>query len=945
MASFVVPGKRSQNDAAFGKFRNTQCTSNSFSALCFANSFSVGLWTGDTMDEILKEGYKLHARCFPRRLNQEFIYLAFADIDKEEDLNSVQVFGEKVFCVPIIDESSLTGRMHEDLDIVVENFFSRYSHGVFTCAVISLALFRDEMGYCIYDPHSCNPVNGENTYSSGVSVAVVYPNISGVIYMLKKKFPDCREYFVICPVLFQIEPNERYSENEVRYDYDVPMVSCEAVVNEGSQLSTETVVVPTVSCEVEIHEDNIALENNMNSTNSSENFPMVSCEILIHEGNNDSEYDMNESNDFLPVESTNYEGMIFDDEGSRCKSLTSDVNDNESGNVSDEGFTVVTNKRKKRKVKVSAAKRAKMIKESVNKIREDNEYKMKERIKDKQHKRQIRENDEYRMQEKSQNVLRKRQYRKNSEIRSNERERDRELKSEARKDPEKRLAERERDRELKSEARKDPEKRAIDRDRNKASMTKTRKDPEKRLVERERERELKIEARKDPEKRAIDRDRNKASMTETRKDPEKRLVERERDRELRSEARKDPEKRAIDRDRNKASMTKARKDPEKRLVERERDRELRSEARKDPEKRAIDRDRNKASMTKARKDPEKRLVERERDRELRSEVRKDPEKRAIDRDRNKASMTKARKDPEKRLVERERDRELRSEARKDSEKRLVERERDRELRSEARKDPEKRAIDRERNNESMKEARKDPKKKEIEKRKKLEYMRKKRETDESYVERENEKRKEDRSAQRDNDILRFRHNLYNQLNNEKNQGDSPSSIYKLKFIESRNKLPGDSEDVYMENVIQKYSKRPKSLENISLVEFAACYHRSYLDLDEVNDDEETEVNRNVKVRSKPAVIRFTKYKLAKDPDNYYRERVLLCLPFRDETKEIESQDCRQLYHNNTDIIRRIEEKFALGAEIDERMEEALEQIGNEEQEDVEENRDERCWSE
>jgi hypothetical protein len=110
--------------------------------------------------------------------------------------------------------------------------------------------------------------------------------------------------------------------------------------------------------------------------------------------------------------------------------------------------------------------------------------------------------------------------------------------------------------------------------------------------------------------------------------------------------------------------------------------------------------------------------------------------------------------------------------------------------------------------------------------------------------------------------------------------------------------------------------------------------RSYLDLDEVNDDEETEVNRNVKVRSKPAVIRFTKYKLAKDPDNYYRERVLLCLPFRDETKEIESQDCRQLYHNNTDIIRRIEENFALGAEIDERMEEALEQIGNEEQKDV-----------
>uniref|UniRef100_A0A8D8XYD7 ATP-dependent DNA helicase n=1 Tax=Cacopsylla melanoneura TaxID=428564 RepID=A0A8D8XYD7_9HEMI len=169
-------------------------------------------------------------------------------------------------------------------------------------------------------------------------------------------------------------------------------------------------------------------------------------------------------------------------------------------------------------------------------------------------------------------------------------------------------------------------------------------------------------------------------------------------------------------------------------------------------------------------------------------------------------------------------------------------------------------------------------------------------------------------------------------------GPQSERIVMLKNKSLLSALPGDSEDVYMDDIIKKYCKRPKALENICLAEYAACYNRGFIDRDEFNDDEERESEEVLKVRTKPAIIRYRKYKLAQDPDNYYREHLLLCLPFRDELKDIEGQNYEEVYQANIDIVSRNEEKFGLKSDVDQRLEEAIVEIGNEEEErDEEEN--------
>ncbi|XP_017299882.1 uncharacterized protein LOC103510000 [Diaphorina citri] len=153
-------------------------------------------------------------------------------------------------------------------------------------------------------------------------------------------------------------------------------------------------------------------------------------------------------------------------------------------------------------------------------------------------------------------------------------------------------------------------------------------------------------------------------------------------------------------------------------------------------------------------------------------------------------------------------------------------------------------------------------------------------------------------------------------------------VVMLKNKSDLEKLDPDSDDVYMADIVKKYCKRSKKLENICLAEFAAYYH-NIRNIDERNDDEaeeegETENVRGLKKRTKAAVLRYRRYKLAQDPKNYYREQVLLLLPFRDEREDIENKDCEKLYNENLEIIERNGQTF--GIRNDELLEEALENV-------------------
>ena len=89
----------------------------------------------------------------------------------------------------------------------------------------------------------------------------------------------------------------------------------------------------------------------------------------------------------------------------------------------------------------------------------------------------------------------------------------------------------------------------------------------------------------------------------------------------------------------------------------------------------------------------------------------------------------------------------------------------------------------------------------------------------------------------------------------------------LKKQKELEREPDESEDIMCPSIIDYYVLRPKAIENICLAEFASSYTRK---------------GRKRANSKKPYIIRFVKYNKHKDRDNYYREKLMLYVPYRQD---------------------------------------------------------------
>lgn len=97
----------------------------------------------------------------------------------------------------------------------------------------------------------------------------------------------------------------------------------------------------------------------------------------------------------------------------------------------------------------------------------------------------------------------------------------------------------------------------------------------------------------------------------------------------------------------------------------------------------------------------------------------------------------------------------------------------------------------------------------------------------------------------------------------------------------KEELSDDSTEVWCENIIEKYEKRPEDLDNVTLAQFAAWYQKLR--------------KGDWKRRSNPKIIRYVNYGASKK-DDYRREQCLLHIPFRNEEIDILDQhQYRTLY--------------------------------------------------
>ena len=106
------------------------------------------------------------------------------------------------------------------------------------------------------------------------------------------------------------------------------------------------------------------------------------------------------------------------------------------------------------------------------------------------------------------------------------------------------------------------------------------------------------------------------------------------------------------------------------------------------------------------------------------------------------------------------------------------------------------------------------------------------------------------------------------------------------------KLDENSLDIYNENIYDKYSKRNKESSHLCLAEFATKINirKKKLNIDNDNDDNIIDEENDETQRQRTKILRSRRYRIEDDKHNYYRENVLLFVPWRNELNEIESQN-------------------------------------------------------
>ena len=162
-----------------------------------------------------------------------------------------------------------------------------------------------------------------------------------------------------------------------------------------------------------------------------------------------------------------------------------------------------------------------------------------------------------------------------------------------------------------------------------------------------------------------------------------------------------------------------------------------------------------------------------------------------------------------------------------------------------------------------------------------------------------------------------------------------------------------STNIFQNSLMDYYPNRPNEMDQLCLAEFASWYNFisnmqyqhvtgkkscDFIEDDNDDDDFENEINRldedvieddgsdqqkneyfklkkamgYIKKRKNGKIIRYRRYKVEDDPDNYYREQLLLFKPWRNEEKEIEDPKPNnhfQLFEKHKKIIATNKAKF------------------------------------
>lgn len=106
-------------------------------------------------------------------------------------------------------------------------------------------------------------------------------------------------------------------------------------------------------------------------------------------------------------------------------------------------------------------------------------------------------------------------------------------------------------------------------------------------------------------------------------------------------------------------------------------------------------------------------------------------------------------------------------------------------------------------------------------------------------------------------------------------------------------------------MIDYYQLRPEQMEHVCLADFMALF--DFVSINKKMKKNYIILNENqgyIKQRKSPKIIRYRKYNETEDPINYYREKLMLFHPWRNEEIELLNQNCEEIFKTNLNSITR-----------------------------------------
>lgn len=206
----VISGSFAQNDERFGRSANTQCTANSVVFLAFTFVLQND-WTTDDIDAILVLGDFIYDESYRKAITvnpREHTFLAAHEIRQNiyVNINRLNRGIVHVQCKPLSDRE-YSGNFGRFCVTYMQRFFRYFTYGVFICCKLSVALYKFNNGYVVFDPHARSGANGLPA-SRGTANIFFFNSVEGIFeYFCNLGYNKLNEFTLTPFHLSELEKN------------------------------------------------------------------------------------------------------------------------------------------------------------------------------------------------------------------------------------------------------------------------------------------------------------------------------------------------------------------------------------------------------------------------------------------------------------------------------------------------------------------------------------------------------------------------------------------------------------------------------------------------------------------------------------------------------------------------------------------------------------------